>query len=176
MPPSDLIPNRDPAGDVPKVIPVPAVPGPPSPESANLGQNSDDGDGDDLDLLNLFTILRRRWTWVLGAAVWVLIATAIVYRGTVPIYAGTATLRFDIKGGAAIPGLELQGINPKDELATELVSLQSFSLALDVAEAVRADVTLLEPTRVPRSAFLTEVAVAPSASLGEYTFTRQGAA
>jgi polysaccharide biosynthesis transport protein len=127
-------------------------------------------DDESLDPLELLRILRRRWPWALATLLLVVGGAAVLYDRQVPLYRATTTLRFDVPKTTQIPGFGVEGLTDKNDLATEIVSLGSFSLARDVAEAVRFDVLISKPEGLSRTTVLDELDVAPTVVTGSWQF------
>lgn len=136
---------------------------PPNPPSA-----------EDFDPLELLRILLRRWGWFLAGLGLALGGALVRFRTTVPVYEAKTSLRFDVAASMStpIPGVDLQGMVGKNELATEMVSIKSFALARDVVDALRLDVLVLQPVGTPRELLVGDLDTAPTAVAGTYVFTR----
>ncbi len=173
---SELQPRKEPAGSS-SLAPVQAPKellqglGAPAPAAGDAVAGQQQGN-DEIDLVELFRILRRRWQWALGACALVLGGTYALFITRVPVYEARTTLRFDVTPTTALPGLPIAGLGDKNDLATEMVALKSFSLARDVAEAVRYDVRISQPAGLSRGALLDELSVSPTVLPGDYLVTR----
>lgn len=129
---------------------------------------------DDLDLLDLLRIVRRRWPWVLGGVLLVMVGTMVQFRRQVPIYEARTSLRFDV-AASPIPGIGLDGMVARNDLATETVALRSFALARDVAQTVHYDVLVTGPVGVSRGTLLDGITTAPGVATGTWRFRRTAA-
>jgi capsular exopolysaccharide synthesis family protein len=143
-----------------------------TPPNGGRGGAGEPFEADEIDLLDLFRVIRRRWLWVVGVFILVMVGVGTYVETRIPVFESSTSLRFERANQPLSILPEAVSAGPTtQQLSTDMAIIRSLSSALDVAEALRLDVRIVDPVRARRSDLLAEISVAPSVLPGRYAFT-----
>jgi succinoglycan biosynthesis transport protein ExoP len=125
---------------------------------------------DVVDFGRVVGTLRRQWLRIAFGAAVVLAAAFLYLRMAAPRYEATSTIRIDSRP-STLPTIYAEQ-STRDEIFTEIEVLRSRTIAADVVDSQALQVELVAPARVPRSAVLQAIRVAPAADTGSFRLTR----
>jgi tyrosine-protein kinase Etk/Wzc len=120
----------------------------------------------------LYTVLRHRWL-VLGIFIFIFAGILGFTLASTPIYQASTSIRIDNKSNPVRDFDFLAGGISSSELSTEMEVLKSRSLANDVADSLKLQVSLAKPTKISRDSLITNIITSPLAPKAEYSLIRQ---